>query len=255
MSQESRAIGERQGRRRDAPLAPSPQTGWRGRLSLAGLSALIAASLPIATFVHGWIQKDKELALEREKQVENVRTAYLDRLKDGDSRERVLRLIIATAEDPRMRVWAEEELKRVEAAQKALEEEIRARSQTAADSCDPAAYAHIADLEALLGKPVIANTRRTAVRRDISNCVRALGHHDFRAICVPGTTKGEEFCAHKDPKRDKKDRALTFSIDEVSRVAGPGLATTMKYKLQDSSEKTFPCSCQVQEAIVERCAG
>jgi hypothetical protein len=87
---------------------------WRKASSVTVITALIAAVIPVTAAVQGYYQKQKELALEEAKQSEQMRTGYLDRLKDEKAMVRILRFVAATSPDPVMRSWATEENKRLE---------------------------------------------------------------------------------------------------------------------------------------------
>lgn len=86
-----------------------PKPWWQS-WSLAGATTAIAAMVPITTGVQTWVQKDKEIRLEGIKQSEAIKAAYLDRAKDPAERRRTLRLLIATAPEPGLKIWAQREL-------------------------------------------------------------------------------------------------------------------------------------------------
>jgi hypothetical protein len=119
---------------------------WRSRATITTLTTILAAVVPLTTAVHGWAQKDRELALEelkfktanslelqkqtnaiamqRERQTEEIRTSYLERLKAPGEHLRTLRFILATTDDKTLRNWAIEEKNVVEGDLRKLEEEI-----------------------------------------------------------------------------------------------------------------------------------
>lgn len=135
-----------------------PANSWRTTLTAAGFVSLVAGTLPVATFVHGAVQKSRDIALEHEKQMESARMAYLDRMKDEESRARVLRFIVRTSQDIKMQAWAAEELKLVKDSQDSLLGEIKDLVAKAnADANDAttrlAAQAKVSELEVRLGKP------------------------------------------------------------------------------------------------------
>ncbi len=94
----------------DALAAP----WWRSARTVAALTAFVAAIVPVTTAVHGYYQKERELALEEAKQAEQVRTSYLEKVKDGNAMFRTLRFIEATSPDKAMRSWAAAEVKNLE---------------------------------------------------------------------------------------------------------------------------------------------
>jgi hypothetical protein len=120
---------------------------WKNGATVSTLTAILAAAVLLTTAVHGWARKTRELALEdlkltaasrlelqkqanalamqREKQTDEFRTAYLDRLKEPGERLRSLRFVLATADDERLRSWAIAEQSRVEQDLRKLEAETR----------------------------------------------------------------------------------------------------------------------------------
>jgi len=72
---------------------------WKSGATITTLTAIVVASVPVTTAVQGWVQKNRELALEDRKQTENIRTSYLERLKVPGEHLRTLRFVIATTND------------------------------------------------------------------------------------------------------------------------------------------------------------
>jgi len=98
---------------------------WKSGATIATLTAIVAAIVPVTTAVQGWAQKNRELALEDRKQTENIRTFYLERLKVPGEHLRTLRFVIATTNDSTLRAWAEQEKKVVEGELRGLDDEIK----------------------------------------------------------------------------------------------------------------------------------
>lgn len=93
---------------------------WWKSWSIASLGALLTAIAPATAAVQGYFQKEKELALENRKQEhtvemdrlrqnEQIRTAYLDRLQDPGARLRTLRFLRETSQDSDIKRWASQE--------------------------------------------------------------------------------------------------------------------------------------------------
>jgi hypothetical protein len=119
---------------RETPLPKPPW--WRNGATITSLTAIIAAVVPATTGVQGWVQKNREIELEAFKfskandlevkkqtnatklqetrQAEDIRTAYLERLKAPGEHLRTLRFILATTNDVQLRSWATNERKVVE---------------------------------------------------------------------------------------------------------------------------------------------
>lgn len=84
----------------DAPKEP----WWRKGL----FAALLGATIPLATFVQGWWQKERELELQERQQLQQIRLAYMNLMLEGGM-ERVQTLadfIADTEQDPGIRAWA-----------------------------------------------------------------------------------------------------------------------------------------------------
>jgi hypothetical protein len=128
--------------------APSPMLPWwKSSATTITVTAIVAAVVPLTAAVHGWVQKNRELALEeaklktanalelqrqtnavaiqRERQTEDIRTSYLERLKTPAEHLRALRFVLAMTEDKPLRTWAMEEKKVVEDELQRVEDEAR----------------------------------------------------------------------------------------------------------------------------------
>lgn len=99
---------------------------WWRSWNIAALAALVSAITPVTAGVKEYFQKEKELALqiqkqkhtmalEQEKQIDQIQNGYLDRIANPGSRRRVLRFLIATSPNPAVKTWAEQELSIVNA--------------------------------------------------------------------------------------------------------------------------------------------
>ena len=118
---------------------------WWRSWNVTVIGAFIAAVAPITAGIEGYFQKQKEveiqeqkqlheIAMAREKQTEEIRKSYLDRLKDPAERMRVLRFLIATASDPAIKVWSQAELQIVEKEGAKREQEYLVRQQSAREA-------------------------------------------------------------------------------------------------------------------------
>jgi hypothetical protein len=98
---------------------------WRRGLNVGALVLLTGAILPIATAVQERYRTERELALKASEQRqaaelaaarfrEEIRSQYLDRMKNDAERQRVIRFIVATATEDSLRKWAQEEKKIVD---------------------------------------------------------------------------------------------------------------------------------------------
>ena len=121
---------------------------WKSGATIATLTAIVAASVPVTTAVQGWVQKNRELALEDRKQTENIRTSYLQRLEVPGEHLRTLRFVIATTNDSTLRAWAEQEKKVVEGELRGLDDEIK-RAEEAVDRANRSCSDNPSALEAI----------------------------------------------------------------------------------------------------------
>jgi hypothetical protein len=80
------------------------QPWWRGSLGVA----LISIAIPAATFVQGWWQKNRELALQEKQQMQQIRAQYMGMLAEAgvEGIEVLADFIADTEQDPTIREWA-----------------------------------------------------------------------------------------------------------------------------------------------------
>jgi chromosome segregation ATPase len=82
----------------------SKQPWWKGSLAIA----LIGIAIPAATFVQGWWQKNRELALQEKQQFQQIRMQYMGMLAEAgvEGVEVLADFIADTEQDPTIREWA-----------------------------------------------------------------------------------------------------------------------------------------------------
>jgi hypothetical protein len=101
-------------------IAKIARPWWRS-WNVTALGAFLAAVAPATAGVTGYFEKQKQLALEeqkqrheialtQQKQDEEIRSKYLDRVNDPSQMRRTLRWLQATSTDATVRKWAGEEL-------------------------------------------------------------------------------------------------------------------------------------------------
>jgi len=80
------------------------QPWWKSSLAVA----LIGIAIPGATFVQGWWQKNRELALQEKQQMQQIRTQYMGMLAEAgvEGVEVLADFIADTEQDPTIREWA-----------------------------------------------------------------------------------------------------------------------------------------------------
>lgn len=102
---------------------------WWRSWNITALGALLAAIAPTTAGVTGYFEKQKQLALEeqkqrheiamaQQKQDEEIRGRYLDRIVDPQQSRRTLRLMIVSSTDEKIRQWAANELPRIDEEEK-----------------------------------------------------------------------------------------------------------------------------------------
>jgi hypothetical protein len=133
-------------------LATPASPWWKNRATIVTLTAIVTAVVPLTTAVQGWMQKSRELAVEevrskaasalelqreanaaaiqRERQTEEIRSSYVERLKAPAEHLRALRFVLATTEDRPLRAWAMEEKNLVEDELQKQQDEARQTPET-----------------------------------------------------------------------------------------------------------------------------
>jgi hypothetical protein len=69
--------------------------------------ALIGIAIPAATFVQGWRQKNRELALQEKQQMQQIRAQYMGMAAEAgvEGIETLADFIADTEQDPTIREW------------------------------------------------------------------------------------------------------------------------------------------------------
>jgi hypothetical protein len=93
-----------------AQIAALTAPWWRKASLITMMTAIIAAVLPITKMIEEHYRNEREFALEVAKEQNELRMAYLDRYDVPGHRQRTLRFLIATTDDPRLLTWARAEL-------------------------------------------------------------------------------------------------------------------------------------------------
>lgn len=99
---------------------------WRRGTVIIAMTAIVAGVWPATSAIRASYDVERALALEaskqrheqameRERQMEQVRVAFLERLKTPEDRLRALRFLLANAPDAALRAWAETEKAALEA--------------------------------------------------------------------------------------------------------------------------------------------
>jgi hypothetical protein len=159
-------------------MADEKQPWWKNGL----LVALIGAAIPAATFVQGWMQKDRELALQLQQQTQQFRTQYMGVLADAgiEGMEVLADFIADTEQDPAIREWAvkQRDKARVKIAdlEKRAEEERRnaENAKAAADAAAQKAKRLAARAEKITVQPSEAPGKREAAEREADDARKEL---------------------------------------------------------------------------------
>lgn len=97
------------------------------------LVALLSITIPVATFIQGTLQKGRELELQRQQQVQQLRLAYANMMvASGVERMAFLAdFIAATEEDPLIKRWAVQQQTAIKTQQAELEQRIEEEQKKA----------------------------------------------------------------------------------------------------------------------------
>lgn len=119
------------------------------------LAALIGAVIPAATFVQGWMQKNRELALQEQQQIQQFRAQYMSVLAEVgvEGMELVADFIADTERDPTIRDWAARQRDKAHSRVAALEKKIEDER-------------HAAELANAAADTAALKTRRLAARAE-----------------------------------------------------------------------------------------
>jgi hypothetical protein len=105
----------------DALTAP----WWRKVSLIATMTAIIAAVLPVTTAIQKHYENEREFRLQKQRQENDIRMAYLAQFRVPGQRMMTLRFLLATSTDPRLLEWASVEKKFVQAQLDSIEEQIQ----------------------------------------------------------------------------------------------------------------------------------
>lgn len=99
-----------------------PTAWWREPTTITILVAIVAAVPPLTTGVQVLVHSKNQLALEKSKQLHEMRQKYLDRFLSDVQNRRVLEFLVSVEEDEKLNSWARKELKSTEQRIKTKEE-------------------------------------------------------------------------------------------------------------------------------------
>jgi septal ring factor EnvC (AmiA/AmiB activator) len=106
------------------------QPWWKRGL----LVALIGAAIPVATLMQGWMQKNRELAIQRDEQLQELRLAYMGAMVEGgvDRVEMLADFIADTEPDAAISAWAVRQRSKSQATVKELKDRLAEEQKSAA---------------------------------------------------------------------------------------------------------------------------
>jgi hypothetical protein len=105
----------------------------------------LGALTPLTVAIQGYVQKDREIALESSKERHAEAISYLEHTTKPEERQRTLRFVIAMTKDDELRAWAKAERLLVDDEFKALTDQLAQAEK------------HVADAERLLSAAVARN--------------------------------------------------------------------------------------------------
>jgi len=148
-------------------MANETQSWWKKGL----WAALIGAVIPVATFVQGWMQKNRELALQEQQQIQQFRAQYMSVLAETgiEGMEVLADFIADTERDPTIREWAIKQREKARSKVADLEKRLEAE-RLAAEAAKVAAQAAEQKTERLAARatapqPAESPGRRAEVER------------------------------------------------------------------------------------------
>lgn len=98
---------------------------WKDPTTITLLVAIVAAVPPLTTGIQAYFHSRNQLALEKSKQLHELRQKYLDRFLSDAENRRVLEFLVAVEEDSRLKAWALAELASTEQRIKTKEQLYR----------------------------------------------------------------------------------------------------------------------------------
>jgi len=210
---------------------------WAPGLNVAAITAVLGIAAPFTTAVHGYFEKQRELALEgqkqanaialeKEKQSEQIRGSYLDRLKDPTELQLILRFIAAAGPES-MREWAGKELGYVDKQVVNLLADVSEKSKTAKNAEELAQQAEQANMKAIAdGKPPpksaaqIALLKEEALRREKEKADAEAKLHPSAAAPPPAFSPVQQ--SFVPTKVYVKARCVPGTIQTLKNVPGAG---------------------------------
>jgi DNA repair exonuclease SbcCD ATPase subunit len=134
-------------------VVPSKLPWWRDSKTITILGALIAAVLPLLTFIDGTLKNSREAQRLLIEQQDKIRQNYLDRvLKPGiteGEQQRLFSLLAKLKSDPEFQEWANEELNAANQKVEALKrekEDVEAKNKTLQEQLDAELQQRVAEL-------------------------------------------------------------------------------------------------------------
>lgn len=108
-------------------LSSEKSPWWRSGVTVA----LLGSAIPVASFIQGWWQKEKELELQRQRQFSDLRVSYANLMLEGGV-ERVGLLadfIAQTESDKEIKAWAANQSRVAKAQSAELQKELALQQQ------------------------------------------------------------------------------------------------------------------------------
>ena len=126
------------------------------------LTALVGAMVPLAAGVQAYVQKQREIALEQEKEKQSIRLHYLDILVGSSLKdtEMFLSFISETEDSAELKQWAVSQLKNVQGRIASLDAERAAADKRVADAEKQVEVAQASAAEKVRAAQADANASR-----------------------------------------------------------------------------------------------
>lgn len=117
-------------------MADNEQKWWHRPGFVTLLTALVGVMVPLSAGVQAYVQKEREIQLEREKHKQSIRLHYLDILVSSSLKdvEMFLTFIAQTDDSPDLKGWAQAQLGSVRGRIAGLESDLATAEKRAAEA-------------------------------------------------------------------------------------------------------------------------
>jgi DNA-directed RNA polymerase beta' subunit len=201
---------------------------WKSGL----FAAVLGLAIPGATFVQGWLQKDRELALQEKQQLQQFRAQYMSMVAEAgvEGMEVLADFIADTEQDPTIREWASKQRDKARAKIADLDGRIETEQKTAqaAEEATSAAEKKAKDAESKLAKVAAQATQDRDKREEAEREADAAQRELAKAQASAASSQGKLFRSHA---ALTGRNAANAAITQMPAAAGPAPRTIPAVRL------------------------